>query len=56
VGTIGIRAQVERWRTPKRRRPELGGAAGRRKTEEMDGETDVGKDRLKQYKMAMLVL
>ncbi len=41
-------AQVERWSTPKKRRPRLRGAAGTRKTEEMDGERDVGKDRGKQ--------
>lgn len=36
-------AQVERWSTPKKRLPRLRRAAGRRKTEEMDGERDVGK-------------
>lgn len=36
--------QVERWSTPKKRCPRLRGAAGRRKTVEMDGERDVGKD------------
>ena len=49
-------AQVERWSSPKRRRPRLTGAAGRRKTEEMDGERDVGNDRSKQWKMARLAL